>query len=99
MDENGVIPDQSLIQRGFTQGLVYFCSESNLRAHAAQGGGYPATCEMTEEKKIAFNEGRQDFIESEVVRLRDEVTQLRGRVSDLENENSHLKRELDSVKR
>jgi peptidoglycan hydrolase CwlO-like protein len=98
MDDNGVIPDQALIQRGFADGLVYFCSENNLRAHAANGGGYPVTCEMTDQKKAAFKEGHQDFIESEVSRLREQVGHLQNRVSNLETENSNLKSELDRTK-
>ena len=98
MDENKVIPDQEAVQRGFKEGLKSFCKESNIQVWAAGGGGFPQTCDLTETRRAAYKEGHQDFVESEVYRLRDEVTNLRGRVSDLESENSNLKTELDQVK-
>jgi hypothetical protein len=99
MDDNGVIPDQAAIQRGFSEGLKYFCRDNNIRAWALGGGRFPQTCEMSDSRKVAFKEGHQDFIESEVYRLRDEVHILKSRVSDLESENSNLKSELDRAKR
>lgn len=97
-EDNKVIPDQAALQRGFDEGLKYFCADTNIRAWATGGGRFPQTCEITDSRKAAFKEGHQDFVEGEVYRLRDEVSGLKSRVSDLESENSNLKSELESAK-
>lgn len=99
MDDNGVTPDQALLQRGFTQELVYFCTPNNLHALGERGEVYRGTCPDDPKLKTAYREGRQEWVENEVYRLRNEVNDLKSQVGSLEDENSRLKSELDSYKR
>jgi hypothetical protein len=71
---------------GFNEGLTGFCTTNQAFKFARNGGEYRGTCSGASELafKAGYNQGRSEYLEAEIARLRGQVNLLESEVSNLQ---------------